>query len=359
MPITLHEARGIFTTAYLQKFKEMIPVPSFLRSFFNTETSAAKQLSIDVQRGTEFIASDVLRGTGGNRNMFSRSSERMYVPPFFSEYFDATALDRYDVLFGQNPSLVPKTIGYLAKDVAEKLVILRNKMDRAKELQCSQVFETGIVTMDNGDNIDYKRKAGSKVDPGAGNYWDTVATDVEAQLVASAEFIRNTGKNGVPILNLVISGKAWVALKKTNYFTNNANYQQVRLIDINMPQKSSFGAGYHGQITAGAYIFNVWTYDEVYQAKSTGTITRYIPLDQAIILPTAGAVFTLAHAGVPAILVDKGKAEYSKYIVSQASEYWVNNYIDPQRKAHIFEMSTAPLAIPVTVDMIYTLKNLT
>ena len=49
----------------------MVNVPSFLRSFFPVKTTASKYVSIEVQRGTEYAAVDVLRGTDGNRNTFS------------------------------------------------------------------------------------------------------------------------------------------------------------------------------------------------------------------------------------------------------------------------------------------------
>jgi hypothetical protein len=357
MALPVQQAREIFTKAYLASYKENIPVPSFLKSFFTILTFITKTISIEVQRGTERIAVDVLRGVNGNRNTFSLSSEKEWMPPFYNENFDATQLDRYDRVFGQSFNDSPAIIGYLARDVAEKTQLLRDKIDRAKEFQCAQVFETGIVTLLNGDNIDFKRKAASLVDLAAdGGYWGA-NPDVELQLIHGAEFIRQKGKNGVPEFNLVMSGTAWIALKATDYFKNKANYNQVLLLDIKMPQTTAFGAGYMGRIAAGAYTFNVWTYDEVYET-SLGVVTRYWPVDKAFIVPVSGTRFHLSHAGVPAILADTRNAEYSQFIAQIAAEYYLNNYIDPQRKAHIFEIYSAPLAIPVSVDMIYTMQVL-
>jgi len=356
--LPVQQARNLFTKAYIASFKEIVPAPSFLRSFFQTRTTASKSVAIEVQRGTERIAVDVLRGVDSKRNIFSKSTEKEFIPPFFNEEFDATMLDRYDRVFGQSENFVPQTIGYLARDVAEKYDILRMKIERAKEKQAAEVFETGIVTMNNGDNIDYKRKSASKVDLGAGNYWTTAAADVEAQLIAGAEFIRKTGKNGTPEFNLIMSGAEYVALKKTDFFTNTANYNQVKLVDISMPQTSAFGAGYHGQISAGAYTFNIWTYDEVYEAAGTGAITRYLPANIVVMTPVQGTKFYMSHAGVPAIIRDKQNAEFGSMIMQMEAEYYLNNYIDPKGKAHIFEIMSAPLAVPVTVDMIYTIQAL-
>lgn len=358
--IPAQQARAIFTSAYLEKYSDMAntQAPSFFKSFFNVVKKTTKTLKIEVQRGTEYIAVDVLRGAGPNRNTFSRATEKEYEPPFYNESFDATSLDRYDLLFGQSPTYDPATIGEIAMNAAEKYFELQKKIERAKELQCVQSLETGIVTLNNGDNIDYKRKAASLVDLLAGNYWSTSTADVEAQLIASAVFIRKYGKNSASEFNIVMSGSAFVYLKQTDYFKNLANYRQVQLIDIKMPQTQAWGAGYHGQIIAGAYKFNVWTYDEVYQAAGTGTITRYLSEEQAIVTPVAGTRFDLAHAGVPAIIRDTRNAEFPEYIKNVAAEYYFNNYIDKTGKSHTFEIMSAPLAIPVSVDMIYTMQVL-
>jgi hypothetical protein len=358
MAIPAQQARSIFTNVLIARFKEsnLIKVPQFLRSFFPTVVNSSKMVSIEVQRGTELMAADVLRGVDGNRNQFTRSTEKNFIPPFYNENFDITQMDRYDVVFGDD-NVSGDTIGNLASEAAEKYMTLKDKIERAKEYQCAQVFETGVVTMNNGDNVDFKRKAGSIVDLGAAGYWDNTTAEVENQLVAGATFIRTYGKNGSSVFNFVMSGSAFIKLKKTGYFEKLANYQNVQLLDIRMPQKDSFGAGYHGTITAGAYIFNIWTYDETY-VNSSGVVTRYWPEDYAFIVPVQGTRFVMSHAGIPQIMRKPQNAEMPEYIKYMATEYGFNNYIDPKGTAHIFEIMSAPLALPVTVDMIYTMKVL-
>ena len=356
MAIPIQQARGIFTQATLAKYKESIKAPTFLSSFFKVKTTTAKYISIEVQRGTEKIAVDVLRGTSGNRNMFSKSTEKQYMPPFYNENFDATALDFYDLLFGENLNPTRSVIGGLAAGVAEKLGELRLKIERAKELMASQVLETGVVTLVNGDDIDFKRKATSMKD-NSGTPWSTVTTDIESHLIAAGDFLRTYGKNTSKVLNMIVSGTVLVDLKKSDYFQDNANFQQVRLVDVNLPQADSRGAAYHGRIAAGAYLVNIWSYDEMY-TNASGTATRYTDAKKVIILPSEGTQFYFSHAGVPAIIVDKSNAEFPAYIKQVANEYVINNYIDNQRKSHTFELMSAPLPVPVTVDMMYTMKVL-
>ena len=357
MSIPVVQAKNIFTKAYMQAYKERVPAPSFLKSFFQVKTYATKTVGIEVQRGSERIASDVLRGTDGIRNTFSLHTEKEYMPPFFNENFDATQLDRYDVGFNNMGTASPATIGYLASDVADKLVTLREKIERSKERQCAQVFETGVVTISNGDNIDFKRKAGSMVDLGGGAYWSNAGADIDTHIQNAGIFLRNYGKNTSGELNLIMSTTAYIALKKTDWFKNNANFQAISLIDITMAQRESTGATLHGRISAGSYVAYIWTYDEVYEA-SAGSFTSYLSSKKVICLPNRGTRFELAHAGVPAIIRDTRNAEFSQYIQDQAAEYYVNNYIDEKAKAHTFEIMSAPLAVPVTIDQIYTMQVL-
>lgn len=356
MAIPIQQARGIFTEASLGKYNEMVLPPAFFSSFFKPIKTTSKYVSVEVRRGTEKIAVDVLRGTTGRNNQFTRSTERRYMPPFFNEYFDATQLDFYDQIFGGNPNPTVDVISGLAINVADKLILLRNKIDRAKELMAAQVFETGIVTMQNGDNIDFRRKASSMVDVSS-TPWDTSTTDIESHLISAGNFIRTDGKNTSKVMNLIMSSDVFIALKKSDYFKDNANYRNVQLIDINTPQVDSRGASYHGQIVAGSYIFNLWTYDEMY-VNSNGDSERYTNSKYVYIVPVEGYEFVYAHAGIPAIISDNSNAEFPEFITQVASEYWVNNYIDKQRKSHTFELMSAPLPVPVTVDMIYTMQVL-
>lgn len=356
MALNVQGARDILTRTYTAAYNENIPAPSFLKTFFPSKVYPNAAVSIEVRRGTERIATDVVRGTRGNRNTFSRSTEKKYLPPFFKENFDATELDIYDRMPGVSEE-VPSAmvIGQIGREVGEKYIELRNKIERAKELQCAQVLDSGVVTMINGDNIDFKRKAASMVDLGAGEYWNNPGADVEAHLIASAEFIRQKGKNGTPEFDLIMPGAGWVALKKTDYFTDDANFNNVQLNDIRRPQTAAFGASFHGQITAGAYTINVWTYDEGYEDADL-VFTNYWNRKKAVMVPVQGTRFEMSHAAVPAIIRDKSNAEFGETIGRISAEYYRTNMIDKNAMAHYFYLMSACVPVPITIDMIYTMQ---
>jgi len=350
MSIALEQHAAEFTQAIIDVYKEEVPTPSFLRSFFTTVSKPSKFVEIWVQRGTEKIAVDVNRGGGGRRNQFSKESQKVFLAPFYDEYFDATSLDTYDNMV--NMGAPAELVGSTVRNIGEKLQTLRDKINRAKELQASQVFETGVVQLNSGDNIDFKRKATSIVDPGA--YWGTTTTDIESQLIAAGTFLRTDGKSSAKVLNMIMSSTAWIALKKSDYFTKKANYNNVVLLDINMPIADSTGASYHGQITAGSFILNCWTYDETYETDA-GVDTRYLDANNVIILPATGTRFVMAHAGLPKIIADPARAEFN-FINNMAAEFMVYNNIDTKRFAHNFGVMSAPIAVPVSIDRIYTLQ---
>lgn len=358
MPLNLQGARDILTKTYTAVYNENIPAPSFLKTFFPSRVYPNATVNIEVRRGTEKKASDVLRGTRGNRNTSSRSTEKQYLAPFFKEYFDVTELDNYDRMFGASPETPSSAVlGLLGRAIGEEYNELRNKIERAKELMCAEVFETGVVTMINGDSIDFKRKSASLVDLGAAGYWSNVAADVENQLIAAGDFVRQKGKNGTSVFNLVVPGAAYVALKRTTFFKDNANYNNVNLNDIRMPQKDAFGAGYHGTISAGSYTFNIWTYDEGYEDESLNFI-KYWPETKAFVVPVQGTRFELSHAAVPAIIRDTRNAEFTEFIGRISAEYYRTNRIDPNAMAHYFWLMSACVPVPITVDMIYTMQIL-
>ena len=357
MAIPRETALGIFSTTMLKSYTELIPSPNFLSSFYTVKTSSAKQIGVEIERGNEMIAVQSLRGTNGNLNTSSLWAGKYFLPPFYNEFGNATALDRYDRTPFVGTDFTPETIGLFGTDVAKMQLKNRAKIERAKELMCAGVFQTGVVDIKNGDNIDYGRKATSMVDLGAAGYWGNTDAAIEAQLIAGAEFIRREGKNGTPEFNLVLSGAAYTALKGSDYFAKYANFQNVQLIDVKQPQAKAFSAAYHGRITAGAYLFNIWSYDEIYQ-DSDEVYHRYLDQDTAFMTPVSGTRFELSHAGVPAIMRDKSKAEFGKYIAQVAGEYWMYDRVDEANFAHEFGVMSAPLAIPVTVDMIYTMTVL-
>lgn len=357
MAIPIQDARGIFTKTLVTTWNELMELApkSFLGSFFTKKTSLSKEISIEVMRGTEKIAVDVHRGGEGNRNQFSKSAEKIFVPPYFKEYFDATELDRYDRLFGQDASSVTSgIITGMIEQALEKLTILRYKIERAYELQASQVFTNGIVALTSGDNIDFKRKALSMAVKEPAGYWTVTTVNPITDLLTGCNFLRQTGKATDGEFNAILGANVLLALLE-NPFIKHDKLTVLPLVELKTPQVSAMGGVYHGTLSVGPYKVHLWSYPEFYD-NSAGVSTAYVNADYYYLLPKSSGKFIMSYASVPAIIRDPRNAEFPEYIRQMEADYYINNYIDPAGEKHVFSIASAGLAVPVSVDRIYSSK---
>jgi hypothetical protein len=344
--IPASQARAMFTQALIATYKERVVPTNFLRSYFPTVESATRYLNIEVMRGTERIAVDVMRGSEGNRNRFEKSTEKIIEPPYYREYFDLTELDLYNTLFGQT-SIDGSHFGELVRETAEKMSMLVDKIERAYELQCAQALTTGIVTVEDGTNIDYKRKAGSLVDLSSSAPWTTGSNSPYTAIENGANFIRQTGKSQGGTLDAIMGSKALNAfLSNTTVLTRN-DIKNIALDNIQGPQRTSIGAALHGSISAGSYIVNIWSYNEGYE-NSSGVFVPYIDPTKVILVPPKPN-FKLGFAAVPQ-LIDEDNP------VPVRGAYVFGDYKDKRNASHIYDVKSAGVAIPVAVDQIYTMK---
>lgn len=343
MLIPASEARAKFTQALVAVYEERPVVKNFLRSFFPEVYKSTRYVSIEVQRGFEKIAVDVLRGTEGNRNEFGISTQKVFDPPFFKEYFDMTQLNLYDVLMGQT-DISQVQYGEMLAEVAQKLGLLQDKIERSYEVMCSQALTTGIVTMVNGENVNFKRKADSLVDY-SGSPWTTGSNSPYEDLEVGCNFIRQVGKSQGGTLNAILGSTALSALLTNTTFLTRQNLFSMALDSVRPPQRDSVGASLHGQLTVGSYKVNLWSYPEYYD-NAAGVSTPYIDPKKVILIPEAPK-FTMSFAAVPK-LIDAPGAQQS------VGAFTVEEFKDTRKKTHDIEICSAGVPIPVAIDQIWT-----
>lgn len=345
MAIALTEARGIVTNTIVAVYNEQTMVSSFLRSFFPNVFKPTKLVSVAVKRGTEKIAVDRLRGTGSNLNSKPRSSISTILPPLYSESHNMNELDVYDIAYS---TLDPQNMAVLAQESAELMVEDINKIERSYEKQCADVLMSGIITLENGDNIDFGRLPASLVDGGAGTYWTVATVDPMVALEARAKFIREVGKAQGGVYNVIMGGKALNAMLNNPIFQAKYDLKNVTLGEIREPQRMSNGGTLHGRITGGSYSFNVWTYPEGYE-NAAGVFVKYIADEYIVVLPEV-TNFITANGLVPQLPGMTGQTNVN------GGSYVRFEYLDPKQKNHVQEVSSAGVAIPVAIDTIATQK---
>ena len=189
---------------------------------FPSNTNDTRYVSIEVERDNELIAVDVVRGTGGNYNQFSKSTQKIWEPPAFEEVLFLTEFQTYSKTFGSSSQTISQSdFDRFMNEFDSKLGKLVAKIQRKEELMCSQIMDGGIITLKNSDNIDFKRKAASQINVstrpgGSGQYWDNAAATPLEDIAAGCKFIRDIGKS-TGIRFKAILGDACVEIQKQRY----------------------------------------------------------------------------------------------------------------------------------------------
>lgn len=349
MPISQSDAYGLFTKKIIDVYQERIPVKKFIRNFFPSTFSPTKRVSIEVVRGTEKVAVDVVRGSEGNFNTFSKRSEKMYEPPFFREYHNATESDVYDRVLGAQGSDNTRLFAQLLDDVADRTMQCQDKIERAMELQCIQFMQTGIVTMVNGDNINFNRRPTSIVDLNLGSnggyfYNDS---DVFAQFQAGCKWLRAFGKTSSETFIAIFGEKALQDFMNNAKFLSRQDLFNMKLDQILPPQQGTEGGVFHGTISAGPYRVQIWSYPEVYD-NASGVSTDYIDTNK-VLLTVPKPRWQFAHCLVPQVIMP------GTTVAPQKGAWLYGEYIDSRKAKHDFDVQTACVPVPTRIDQVYTM----
>lgn len=342
--ISASDARALVTQALIDVYDEEVRVLGFGKSFFKEEVSRTLQVSIEVRRNTELIATEVIRGSLGDRVSVSRSSQKIFIPPFYKRYFDATELDLYDRVWGTADGRIDIGVfTLLLGEIQKKNQDMVDTIDRAYEKQCWDVLETGIVSLEKSIDIDYKRKAASLVDLGGGNYWDNQAVKPFDVLFTGGEFIRNKGKAQGTRFNLIMGNDAYDLFEGNDNVKERADNRRFVRDNLQEAQMNAVGGNFMGTTSSGRFTFDIWTYGEVFDTKTQVNIPYKDPRS-IIILPQVPR-FKFAFAAVPRLFTQGGPIE---------GKFAFGEFTDERLTAHEFDVKSAGLAVPVAIDTIFT-----
>ena len=362
MAISIQEHSNLLTKKIVGKFEETIPVRTGFAGWFPEETTPSYEVDVEVQRGSDLIAVDVVRFTEGNKNKYSKMSEHKYIPPYFKEDYDfqrdVVYMNTIALGVGMESAQVNRQI---ALNAVKGVMKNRDKVVRAIRKQQADVLQTGIITLTNGDNIDFKRKPASMVNVDTlGDYWSVSATATPlADIRKGLDFLRNTGNSGGSSVNVIMRSAALEALLKTTEVKEQGPnvIQQIQRINIAMPQfEGVSGFAYHGQVAAGDFSVNLWTYNEKY-TDAAGDTQYYLADNLVVMMPDDFQGKTI-FGGLPTLneTTINGVATAIPGIVE--ANYLIRSYSDQKTMSSTIELTSAPLVVPFTIDKIYTMQVL-
>ncbi len=356
--ITIQDHSKKIASKIVGVFQDDKPVLSGFGGFFPRETAPTEVVDLEVQRDNDLIAVDVKRFTNGNKNKFSISSEKKFKPPYYREEYDFQRDEVYMNTIALGVGLENAQVNQvIAQNAVRNLRKMRSKIERALRKQFAEVMQTGIVELLNGTSIDYKRQAASMVDLGAGNYWNQASTNPFANISTGGRFLREEGSSASNILNLVMRTDGLNALMANARFKDEADVRRINRVDVGMPQMNdATGFVYHGQFSAGDFICNIWTYNEKY-TDSEGATQYYLDSNKAVLLPE-DFVGKTVFAGLPNLVERSINGQMAMMPAITEAEYLLRAYNDEKSMSSTLELSSAPLAMPMSVDRIYTIQIL-
>jgi hypothetical protein len=345
MAIPFVQHRGLFTKKIVAVVDQVVEPMAFLRSFFTEDLSLTKEVSIEVRRGKRKVAVDVLRGADGVHTTRTKSTETIILPPYYYLTTTLNDTDLYEAAMGsQNPALMSRLIKQKANDVRELIA----QVETAEELQCAQVLQTGQIQLNEGVDINYGRKAASIVDGGASTYWTDPTVNPRDAFKAGANFLKTEGKlAGGGALTAILGEDAYEALIGNPKFQAASDIKDYELALMREPQRESTGGVLQGRLSAGSYKFNIWTYPEVYDTESASNVP-YIAPHNLVIIPS-NPKFLMTYGAVPQIMEDDNS-------MPQKGKYLIQDFKDKRKGNHEIAVKSAPVAVPVMVDHIYTQK---
>lgn len=353
MAIQLQQHRANITNRIIKTFSDDSEPLLALSAWFPSETTEDKQVGIEVERNRQLVSVDVHRNSEGTVNTFSKSSEKLYEPASYVEAYDFTEDQYYDVTFGKRNNPTQSQAFSMIEKTAKRLKTLKDKIQRAIEKQRSQALMTGRIQLTNGDDIDFRRKAASiPVLAGSKRWSETTATPLE-DIESWIDFVRKEGNSKSRNFDLIM-GMDTVALFRNNPKVKEfADLKDIKLFEIGTTRFDNVtGLNVQGRLMLRNATVTMWTYDDYYE-ENDGTKKEYIDGNKVVLLPNDFSG-TTAFAGRPKIMRDLSNAEFPQYIQQTEGEFCLNNYLDPSKKAHWFEISSAPLAIPVSIDRVVT-----
>ena len=341
-------------------FKKKANPTKFLSSMFRSPDSNKKdtvEIVVDIKRNGERIAIDVVRGTGGRNNVNKRFTTKTYTPPTYNEFGNYNENERLQRALGKT-EYDENTMADVIAAITDDQVDLQDTILRAIEKQAADAFFTGTVVLINHDTLDFKQKGTHQITPSP--VWSNASGVPLDDLQGGATFNRKDGQTTTK--DFIMGENCWKVLKNNAQFKEFADFRRVDQINVRPPVMNSDGANFHGTLTIGEYVINLWTYPQFYFVPTgfglanEGTLVPYIPTNKGW-LGTIGARFDLYFAGIAKLVpADPRLVAFGIQQIPQTmkGDFHTYGFTDIPGKNVIYGVESAPLCVPTDLDTFCT-----
>lgn len=338
-------------------FAEAMPtmfLSGFFRSppenFHNSET-----VELDVVRGSEKVAVVVQDLSAGYRmNEANIYTNKEFTPPILKEAFPIKAVDLILRDAGNNPF---QDVNFQASVTLRAFTgfrLIEGMIRRNLELQASQVLQTGTLSLVDSNGtalyaLDYKPKATHF--PTSVITWGQANATVLEDIDSLARVIRADGLTRPD--RLIFGRKAWTEFVKdatVQAIYNNRRIDQGAIVRM---ERNGEGGTYHGTIEIGAYSYELWTYDGLYEHPQTGVKTDFVAPGSVIIL-SVGTRLDATFGAIPRIVPPDGRLlPFMPGRMSgpgQRMDLFTNVWVSADGEQLFGGLGTRQLCIPTAID---------
>jgi len=260
----------------------------FLSNFFKKKQLKGIKVELQGRVVESYYSVDVKLGTGGRNNALDEYDKTEYTVP---EYNDISSLREEDVFKAKFGETEYDQIGSIINSINDGQEIFSNKQRRAEEKQAADAIFTGQIVLTGGNKVNFKKKSSHNVNKTSAK-WSTSDGDPITDIKNLIKLCIADGKISASEWNLILEEKGLNALLGNAKFKANSNWNEgIKRSDINMPVEATPGAMFHGRISVGSYLVNIWSYNEKYTVpkgygfEHEGEEFGYIPEGSAALLP--------------------------------------------------------------------------
>lgn len=341
----------------IEAFKQKANPTLFLSSLFQSpelNKTSSSEIVIDIKRNGEEIAVDVVRGTQGRNNANKRFTTKTYTPPVYDEFANFNQNERLNRLLGRDEYSDHDMAGVIAA-ITDDQVLLQDKILRAIEKQAADALFNGQIVLINGDTVDFKQKATHQITPGVD--WSNAAGDPVGDMKGGALLNR---KDGLTTTTDAIFGDTALKLLLNNTkFKELAEFRRVDRVNVRPPMMNDDGAVFHGTLSIGDWVINIWTYPQFYLVPTgyglpnEGTKVPYVPTDKVWLGNATASRFDLMYAGIEKLVTADPRLEslgISHLPQTMRGDFHTYGAVDFLGENAKYGVKSAPLCVPTDID---------
>ena len=361
MAIDIINHSAVLTHEVSVMLEKESPLRAGLSPFFPRETIGTNMVSTLIKKNQNFISFDVVNYGEGSYSEDSKIQENLYKAPVYEHKyaFDNDSLYMTTVAKGLMNSAPANS--QIAQKALNAMRSNKNKIERAILKQQWDFARTGIITLKNNDNIDFKRSADSIANVTTtsgygGVYWSNPTTAKPLTDYQKAGFyLRNIAFSTARTFYSVMSSSTFNKLVQITEIKDLLNSRRANRAELNMPEIDLVkGMAYQGVLSTTDFEIILVTYDDFYTDPTTLAKVPFLAEDLVVNIPTDFAGKTIFAA-----LRAKGKTNLGVEVNIPAlveAEFTMRSFWDDMSITGGMILNSTPMVIPVDVDLIHTMK---